>query len=156
MDKNLNKLLVIFAALMVMGCGSRKLNKTNEVLKTTEAEVSKDTTSTKKDIKFKHIEIYTEYEYLTEPIDSTKEMEIDGKKYKNVRFKAVKKDKTTNILKEDKSVTNQSKTIQKAKTVEMKKEGKQIDKKSGFPWWIVIVITLIGGALLYFNYKFKR
>lgn len=151
----MKRILIVMVALIMIGCASRKVTKTTEALKVTEAEVSKDTISTKKDIKEKHIEIYTEYEYLTEPIDTTKPFIINGQTFKNVRFKAIKKRKLTHISKEDNSVINQSKTIKKDKVVEMKKDTKDSERTSGFPWWIIIVIIILGGGLFYYEYKKK-
>lgn len=89
-------------------------------------------------------------EHTYEPIDSTKEMVINGKIFKNVKIKTSKNKKDISITKQKDSSANQIKTTKTDINQTIDSTEKHIDKGSSSWIWIIV----IGGAvLIYLDYK---
>jgi PBP1b-binding outer membrane lipoprotein LpoB len=143
--KTFIKILLIF--FLLVGCGSRKVQKSVEVQKelTTETvkveEVKTDNTKT-------NIVENTD-EVVIEPIDTIAPMIVDGKVYKNARLRRVNKKVVTNIAKDIKETKKTVKQAKKKASTEIIK--KEIDKKT-FCWlWLLLLIIPI--YYLYRKYK---
>jgi hypothetical protein len=81
----------ILILLLLTSCASRKVNteKVKEVQKIEVSEITTDKTEIETNVKV--IDCTDTSEQIIEPIDNTKEIVINGKVYKNVRFKTLKK-----------------------------------------------------------------
>ena len=90
------------------------------------------------------IEIDSTSEMIIEPIDTTKEMVVNGKKYTNTRIKWKKTAKVKKLV-ENKNVV---KTERKAVKIDIKQEKKaqikNIDKPASYFWllWFLLLIPL--------------
>lgn len=143
----MNRLIIIVViALLIfsfLSCGVRKVNKSSTDISVTNTELVKDTTTIKNDIKETIVDTSSQYEECYEPIDTSKVMVIDGKKFKNIRFKKIKLNKHINISKTDKSVSNKGKTTKKDDVLNIKEDNKDIDRHSFNYWWILIVAIIL-------------
>ena len=79
--------------------------------------------------------------FIIEPVDSTKEMIVEGKKYKNTRLRHEKKKVVSDI--QNKKIVEKKADI--AVKIEGKKESVKKDKviKRTSPHWFVYIIILI-------------
>ena len=140
-----NKIKYIFIILLLVGCGARKVNKSNTET-TTKSEITVvDSTKieTKEDSRG---EIYTnEYEII--PIDTIKPLVIidsQGKKTTIVngrikkrtqisRFKALKSTSVHNTRKSQKTATQTTKASEK-----------HVERKQSYWWlWLLLIIAVI-------------
>jgi hypothetical protein len=149
-----NKIKYLIILLLLVGCGTRKVNKSNTENSTkTEIEIS-DTTK---------IVINTAYniekivnDFYIEPVDTTKALVIidsNGKKtsYINAKIRQINEISRNKTLK-NKIVQSSRKKNIKA-TTQTKTSVKQIDRKSSIIaqlWWLWLLIL---GILLYFLNK---
>jgi hypothetical protein len=147
-QKNLkNNMKYLFLLLLLASCSTRKVETNKEVLKEenkielTDKTISKteDTTSTK---------IVEDDDILIiEPVDSTKEMVIDGKKYKNARLKHQKKKVVSDIQNKKIIEIKADIAVKKEDKKESVKKGKVI-KRTSTHWlvYIIILIIIVGYA----------
>jgi Fe2+ transport system protein B len=156
-------LILAFAiAICLSSCSSRKVNKSDtKIVETTKSEATKiDSSKTVilTDTNTKIIDSSSSEEFTIVPIDESKEMVVEGKKYLNsvIKHKKVK----NNIVADNhetiaKISQNNVKTTNKAQSSkDISIENKETERKSGFPWWILILIAVAG--VCYFGYrKFK-
>lgn len=148
-----NLILILFSTLLI-SCGSRKVNvdKVDVVLKTDSISIVKQEVVATKD---NHVSIVTDTDELEiVPIDTTKHIEVDGKKYHNVKIRYKKTKKVLVDTTKIKVSKNDSKVV---KTIKNKKENtfkKDVDKKESHSvyWWLLLVIIL---AILFFYAKNK-
>lgn len=123
--------------ISLISCRATKINKQQEETKTTvitEAIVHEQT---------KLIDSTLTNEIVIEPIDTSKTFIINGKEFKNVRFKAIKKQNSIKILNKTESSLNQRKTtLNKVDNKQVKKE------ESKFQWWVLIVGIILAGILI--------
>jgi len=147
------KKILIICFLILTSCASRKVNidKVDSVVKTDSVSVTKQETVTTQD---NHISIVTNTDELEiTPIDTTKAIEVDGKKYKNVKLRYKKTKKVlvdTTKIKVAEKVLNEVKV---KKDVSVKTFKKDIDKKANysiFLWWLLIILLII---LVIYTYK---
>lgn len=144
------KKILLITCLILMSCGARKVN-------IEKLEVKKDSVATTEvkaivDIKKETIDSTniktdtTQDEITVQPIDTCKEMVVEGKHYKNVVLK-IKKIKT-NSLYTNKKKESETKHIDSTATVKVNKteevvvNNKKIDKSVNY-WWILWLIILI-------------
>jgi hypothetical protein len=133
-----------------MSCGARKVNI--EKLKVKKDSVATTEVKAIVDIKKETIDSTniktdtTQDEITVQPIDTCKEMVVEGKHYKNVVLK-IKKIKT-NSLYTNKKKESETKHIDSTATVKVNKteevvvNNKKIDKSVNY-WWILWLIILI-------------
>lgn len=147
-----NKIIIALVFLLI-SCGTRKVNKINiEETKVEQLAIVDSASSIKTDtttITNHSIENNIEYE----PINETEEYIVKGQVYKNVKIKASNKTIDTNIQKNIKEVTNQSKTI-KAE-VKTTKASTQKDIKKINNEWIYLLIILLVVTYIYLKYYNK-
>jgi hypothetical protein len=89
---------------------------------------------------------------IIEPIDTTKEMVVNGKKYTNSRIKWKKTAKVKKLV-ENKNVV---KTERKAVKIDIKQEKKaqemKSERKSSY-WWLLWFLLIIPIYICYNKYK---
>lgn len=158
--KGNNSLITAFAIAMLVimlcfcsSCGSRKVEKSKtetketEIVQTSKVDSSKTVTLTDSNTKVVDSSSSDEIEIL--PIDSTKEIVVAGKTYKNVIIRH-KKHKAAKVLDESKNVseTKQNSVIESGKTQKTKTvsaEVKNIERK-GFNFlnllWLLLLIPI--------------
>lgn len=149
----MNKLILILAAMTLISCGARKVAKSE--IKATQEIIStvKDTISQVSEKSETKVDTTSTEETCFEPIDSTKEMIVNGKIFKNVRIKSLKTKKGITIAKKEDSSLNQSKTTENKVTTEIKEDTKDIYKEPAFSWWWLLLI--VGAVIMYTEYKRK-
>jgi len=145
------KKLLLIACLVLMSCGARKVNIEKVTVKkdsiaTTEIKVV--TTEKKEKTDSTNIAIAVDENEITiTPIDTCKEIVVEGKRYKNVVLK-IRKTKT-NSLYTNKKKESETKLIDStANSVVIKKEStdgktKTIDKKESIAGNIVMYSLLL-------------
>jgi uncharacterized protein YcfL len=151
-----NKLILLFLiTFLIVGCGSRKVNKSVTKEETQIEILDTSKTETKTDTNVKVISCFESDEITIVPIDSTKEIFVNGKTYRNVILKH-KKVKANKVVEQSKK---EVKIEQKAVKTNIKKqtqiEVKQIDKEqfNFLVWfWLLLLIPIY---LLYRKYKNK-
>jgi uncharacterized protein YcfL len=151
-----NKLILLFLiTFLIVGCGSRKVNKSVTKEETQISVLDTSKTETKTDTNTKVISCFETDEITIVPIDSTKEIFVNGKTYRNVVLKH-KKVKANKVVEQNKK---EVKIEQKAIKTNIKKqtqiEVKQIDKEqfNFLVWfWLLLLIPIY---LLYRKYKHK-
>ena len=130
-------LIILVSLFLVVGCGVRKVKK---------SEVKKDSLSqidTKEDIKTEIKNDICIDEFTITPLDSSKEITINGKSYKNVVLK-YKKTKDNTLLVE-------TKKLSKSATVKTSfKEFKKDVFVFNWQWLLLLLLITIG----YYTYKF--
>jgi len=141
----------LFLLLILTSCGSRKTNteKVKEEVKIETSETTTDKSIIETNVKV--IDCTDTQEQIIEPIDNTKEIVIDGKTYKNVRFKTLKK--KNNISTTQKEVI-QNNVVKKANTkaeTKIDKKVKQTERKSSY-WWLLWFLLII--PIYYFYRKY--
>ena len=157
----MKKQIFILVSLLFLSCGSRKVTKTN-------LEEKKDSVSVvdvKTEIKTnENTEINnnskidkTEEEFIIEPIDTSKEIVVNGKTYKNVKIRHKKtKDNSLHINQKKVSKNALKQQIKHNKQVVSTSKvfiEKKIDKKESLVKYFYLFILLI---LLYLIYKYKN
>jgi len=140
------KYSLIFLLLIFTSCGSRKVNvdKVDVVLKTDSISVVKQELVATKD---NHISIVTDTDEVEiVPIDTTKYIEVDGKKYHNVKIRYKKTKKVlvdTTKIKVSKNDSQVVKTIKNKKKKTFKKDVDKKESHSVYWWWLLIVALVI-------------
>ncbi len=141
-------LKILFICFLLIGCSSRKVQKSTETQKEITTEATKidevKTDNTKINI------VETCDETIIEPIDTISPMIIDGKIYKNARLRRVNKKVNTNIVKDIKEVKTTVKKAKKTASREIIK--KDIQRASGWSWWLWLLL-IIPIYYLYRKYK---
>lgn len=140
---------VVLLIALGCSCSSRKTSteKVKEVQKIEATETITDKSKIETNVKV--IDCTDIQEQIIEPIDNTKEIVINGKTYKNVRFKTLKK--KNNISTDAKEVISNN-VVKKANTkteTKIDKKIKQTERKSSYCWllWFLLIIPI------YFVYK---
>lgn len=150
-------LIAMTIVFSLFSCGSRKVEKSKteitEKAKTESTKVDSSTTTTNTQANTKIVDSSQIDEIEIVPIDSTKEMVVNGKTYKNavLRHKKTKNNKTSEQL-VNKSETKQNSVIEVSKSETEKKtevEVKNIERKSSY-WWLLWFLLLIP---IYYVYK---
>ena len=155
------KAIFILVSLVLFSCASRKVNtQISEVKKDSLVEKIVDTKiETKKDTDSQtNINTFIDSdEIIIKPLDSLKEIIVDGKHYKNVVLR-YKKTKVNSLYNKKEKVSENALKQQKqsikvqTKQVENKKS-KIIDKKANY---FIYLWFLLGLIILYLIYKYKR
>jgi hypothetical protein len=145
--------IYILALLLLTSCATRKVDISKLEIKKdslTETTVSVNTLETKNVIDSTNIaKDSTAEETCIEPLDSTKEMVVDGKVYKNVVLR-IKKNKVSTLYSNHKNESNIKRTDSVGTTKTSTKEvvigkTKKIDKKANY-WflfyWLILLLIL--------------
>lgn len=146
--------ITLLLSLLLIGCGSRKVQK-SQIKEETKTEISDNTKiETKTETKTDVIVINENDELTIEPIDTIKPMTINGKQYKNARIRH----KKSSVKAIDKTIVNVAKNENKDVTIiqKTKKEAsaKNVERKAGY-WWLLwfLLIIPIWFVYRYFNFS---
>ena len=140
----MKKTILLFSAILLFSCGSRKVQKSKTEDKTQIGILDTSKTITTDNTIINVVEIDSTSEMIIEPIDTTKEMVVNGKKYTNSRIKWKKTAKVKKLV-ENKNVV---KTERKAVKIDIKQEKKAeikiIDKQASYYWllWFLLLIPI--------------
>ena len=131
----------LFLLLLLASCSTRKVETNKEVIKEESKIEMKDKSITKVDDTTSTKIVEDNDIFIIEPVDSTKEMIVEGKKYKNTRLRHEKKKVVSDI--QNKKIVEKKADI--AVKIEGKKESVKKDKviKRTSPHWFVYIIILI-------------
>ena len=147
------KKLLLITCLILMSCGARKVDIEKVSIKkdsTAIAEVKVITVETKQKTDSTNVStVIDDNEITVTPIDTCKEIVVDGKIYKNVVLK-IKKTKTNSLYTNNKK-ESETKHIDSVATVKVNKtedvvvNNKKIDKPANYSWiiWILILILIL-------------
>lgn len=137
---------VVLLIALTCSCSSRKTSteKVKEVQKTETSETITDKSNIETNVKV--IDCTDIQEQIIEPIDNTKEIVIDGKIYKNIRFKTLKKKNNISIDAKELVSNNVVKKANTKTETKIDKKIKETERKSSY-WWLLILIPI------YFVYK---
>jgi hypothetical protein len=140
----MKKTILLFSAILLFSCGSRKVQRSKTEDKTQIAISDTSKTITTDNTIINVVEIDSTSELIIEPIDTTKEMVVNGKKYTNTRIKWKKTAKVKKLV-EKKNVV---KTERKAVKIDIKREKKaqikNIEKQASYYWllWFLLLIPI--------------
>jgi hypothetical protein len=142
--------LITLSALLLIGCGTRKVETSKKTVKEEVTQTVKTETKTDTNETVKIVDTSTVDEIEFVPIDNNLPIIYNGKEVFNAKIRHVKrKNRITTVS--DKKVAqikrNDVKTVGKR---EIKVKDKVSERESGFAWWLWIV--LIGLALLTYRY----
>lgn len=147
------KLIILSLIFTIFGtsCASRKVNKSEvkEEIKTEQTVKEEVKTDTDTNTTIVDTSETTEIEIV--PIDNSKPIEVNGKRYVNARLKLSKKKNaiTTNSSEKVSQIAKKEGKTKSNKVVEVK----QSEAKRPFNWWWIILV--IGVAYLIYK-KFLR
>ena len=147
----MKRIILLISALVLVSCGARKVDIAKiDIKKDSIVETKVVVTSLENKIKTDSTNINTEVcedEITVTPIDTSKEIVVDGKRYKNIVLK-IKKTKSNTLYVNNKkeSQTKHKDSVASAKTI--KKEvtngkTKVIDKKESIVSNIVVYSVLL-------------
>lgn len=140
------KLIILSLIFTIFGtsCASRKVNKSEvkEEIKTEQTVKEETTTNTNTNTTIVDTSETTEIEIV--PIDITKPIEVNGKRYVNARLKLSKKKNaiTTNSKEKVSQIAKKEVKAKSNKVVEVKQ--KQTEAKRPFSWWWIILVVGVG------------
>ena len=161
MAPNLNdirKVLITLLALsliaLLLSCGTRKVQKSNvkEEVKTEQATTEKKDIETKTETNTVVNEETDEIE--VKPIDTSKTITINGKKYKNA-IVTLRKKKVNTTIAENATVKDLSKHETKAITTVKKQEVKRNTERKSNPFLPLLWILLPAIVYAVWKYKYK-
>jgi hypothetical protein len=148
------KLIIMSLLFSILGtsCGARKTQKseTKEDLKVTKIATEVKIETTTENTKIVDSSEIEEIEIT--PIDSTKEMVVDGKKYFNAKLKKVKRKNNIVVDKVVKVDKNEQKEVKTVVEQSKKTDVKNVERESWFSWWYIFWLILI----LYIAYRISH
>ena len=151
--------IAIAGILLLTSCGSRRVQKSvvEQTTKTESTTTTVDSTKTvvSVDTNTKVVDCTDTDEVTIQPLDNTKEMVVNGKKYFNSVLKHKKTKSNTNINTsnkvakiEQKAVKTDGKAVSQSTTKVTAKE----TEKNGFNWWWLLLLLIPLGYLKYKRY----
>jgi len=143
---------LIILSLLLVGCGSRKVIVDKQETKTEVSQSTKIVDTSKIDTNIKIIDRTNTTEFIIEPIDNTKPIFIEGKKYENVRFKTLKKANNINTTQSKKEVKGVIVDAKKQVKQQIEVKHKEIEKTFSY-WWLLWLLLLIPIYYVYRKYK---
>jgi hypothetical protein len=144
------KKIILLFLIILTSCASRQVQVDKlDVKKDSVAETKVTVTTIENKIKTDSTNIVTTIdnsEITITPIDTCKEIIVEGKVYKNVVLK-IKKNKVNTLYTNNKTESNNKRmdsvaTVKVNKTEKISGKNKTIDRKANY-WWILWLILLI-------------
>jgi hypothetical protein len=144
------KKIILLFLIILTSCASRQVQVDKlDVKKDSVAETKVTVTTIENKIKTDSTNIVTTIdssEITITPIDTCKEIVVEGKVYKNVVLK-IKKNKVNTLYTNNKTESNNKRmdsvtTVKVNKTEKISGKNKTIDRKANY-WWILWLILLI-------------
>ena len=156
----MKKQIFILVSLVFISCGSRKVSKTNTEEKKDSISINDVQTNVQTNENTQQNNVSKinkiEEEFIIEPIDTSKEIFVNGKTYKNVKIRHKKtKDNSLHINQKKVSKNALKQQIKHNKQVVSTSKvfiEKKIDKKESLVKYFYLFILLI---LLYLIYKYR-
>jgi hypothetical protein len=144
------KKLILLFLIVLTSCASRQVQVDKiDIKKDSLAETKVTVTTVENKIKTDSTNIITTVdnsEITITPIDTCKEIIVEGKVYKNVVLK-IKKNKANTLYTNNKTESNNKRTdsvatVKVNKTEKVSGKNKTIDRKANY-WWILWLLLLI-------------
>ena len=144
------KKLILLFLIVLTSCASRQVQVDKlDIKKDSVAETKVTVTTIENKIKTDSTNIVTTIdnsEIVITPIDTCKEIVVEGKVYKNVVLK-IKKNKANTLYTNNKTESNNKHTdsvatVKVNKTEKVSGKNKTIDRKANY-WWILWLLLLI-------------
>lgn len=157
--KKENKVLLLCVILSLIllffatSCGTRKVQKSETKEQEQKTEKSTLEIQTRVDSNTKIIDTSTTDEFEIIPIDNTKEIVVNGKKYFNAKIKHSKKKNNITTNKVEKVSQNAKKEVEIANSKTKVVEVKQTERKSFNFWWLLLLLLI---PILYFRKSLFR
>jgi DNA-binding NtrC family response regulator len=150
-----NKIKYLLVLLLLVGCGTRKVNKSDTENKTKTEVIISDTTKIVTNTAYNIDKVVNDFEI--EPIDTTKAIVIidnAGKKtsYINAKIRHRRENSSNKTLKSEIVQSSRKENIKQ--TAQTKTSVKQIEKKSSIItefWWLWLILFLL--LIYYLNKK---
>jgi len=147
------KKLILLFLIVLTSCGSRKVQVDKLDIKkdsVVETKIAVTTIETKQKTDSTNIVTTIDNSEITiTPIDTCKEIVVEGKVYKNVVLK-IKKNKVNTSYTNNKTESNNKRmdsvaTIKVNKTEKVSGKNKTIDKKADYSWilWLLLLILIL-------------
>ena len=147
------KKLILLFLIILTSCASRQVQVDKlDVKKDSVAETKVVVTTVENKIKTDSTNIVTTIdnsEITITPIDTCKEIIVEGKVYKNVVLK-IKKNKANTLYTNNKTESNNKRmdsvaTVKVNKTEKVSGKNKTIDKKANYAWliWLLLLILIL-------------
>jgi hypothetical protein len=147
------KKLILLFLIVLTSCGSRKVQVDKLDIKkdsVAETKIAVTTIETKQKTDSTNIITTIDNSEITiTPIDTCKEIVVEGKVYKNVVLK-IKKNKANTLYTNNKTESNNKRmdsvaTIKVNKTEKVSGKNKTIDKKADYSWilWLLLLILIL-------------
>jgi hypothetical protein len=147
------KKLILLFLIVLTSCGSRKVQVDKLDIKkdsVVETKIAVTTIETKQKTDSTNIVTTIDNSEITiTPIDTCKEIVVEGKVYKNVVLK-IKKNKANTSYTNNKTESNNKRmdsvaTIKVNKTEKVSGKNKTIDKKADYSWilWLLLLILIL-------------
>jgi len=147
------KNFILLFLIVLTSCGSRKVQVDKLDIKkdsVAETKIAVTTIETKQKTDSTNIVTTIDNSEITiTPIDTCKEIVVDGKVYKNVVLK-IKKNKANTLYTNNKTESNNKRmdsvaTIKVNKTEKVSGKNKTIDKKADYSWilWLLLLILIL-------------
>jgi hypothetical protein len=144
----MKKTLITLSALLLIGCGSRKVTTQKETVKeqTEQTATTETKTATNETVKVIDTSTIDEIEFI--PIDNTQPIIYNGKEVFNAKIRHVKRKNGITTVSDKKVGKTQRKEVKTKLKAVKTNNNKVTEAKRGFPWWVLLVI----GAL-YLAYR---
>jgi len=147
------KKLILLFLIILTSCASRQVQVDKlDIKKDSVAETKMVVTTVENKIKTDSTNIVTTIdnsEIIITPIDTCKEIIVEGKVYKNVVLK-IKKNKANTLYTNNKTESNNKRTdsvatVKVNKTEKVSGKNKTIDKKANYAWiiWLLLLILIL-------------
>jgi len=147
------KKLILLFLIILTSCASRQVQVDKlDIKKDSVAETKVVVTTVENKIKTDSTNIVTTIdnsEITITPIDTCKEIIVEGKVYKNVVLK-IKKNKANTLYTNNKTESNNKRTdsvatVKVNKTEKVSGKNKTIDKKANYAWliWLLLLILIL-------------
>lgn len=149
----MKKIFLFTSIILMISCGTRKVQKHSEDIKQDVKESIVDTVVIQNNKKETIVDTSSVITQEFEPINPILPFTINGKIYQNVRLKTLKIKNGISSSKTDNSSLNRSISTEKDIHTDIKVEDKQIDRKSSIfdYWWVLIIIFTLG--IVYYEFR---
>jgi hypothetical protein len=149
----MKRIFITLSALLLIGCGSRKVETSKETVKenVTQSATTETKTDTNETVKIIDTSTVDEIEFV--PVDITKPIIYNGQKVYNAKIRHSKrKNDITTVSNKKVAETRRNEVKTKVKR-EVKVKDKITERESVSYWWIWILI--LGAIVLIYN-RLKR
>jgi len=145
--------LITLFALLLIGCGSRKVTVQKETVKeeVTQTVSTETKTDTNETVKVVDTSTVDEIEFI--PIDNNRPIIYNGKEVFNAKIRHVKRKNGITTVSNKKVAQIKRNDVKTVGKREVKVKDKVTERESGFAWWVWILIL---GAVYLLYRKYLR